>query len=114
MAKATFVQKGDNIDFTAAADIAYMDVVTLTDRIGVALENIANGATGTVTLTGVFEFPAATGPGKGKVTYTYADKGGGPFLRRSGGGHGQRQSPDCGPKGILGRNQQRHYPHING
>jgi predicted RecA/RadA family phage recombinase len=64
MAKATFVQKGDNIDFTAAADIAYMDVVTLTDRIGVALENIANGATGTVTLTGVFEFPAATGSGK--------------------------------------------------
>ncbi len=65
MAKATFVQKGDNIDYTAGADIAYMDVVALTDRIGVALENIANGATGTVTLTGVFDFPAATGSGKG-------------------------------------------------
>ncbi len=64
MAKATFIQKGDNIDYTAAADIGYMDVVPLTDRIGVALENIANGATGTVTLTGVFEFPAATGSGK--------------------------------------------------
>ncbi|WP_303839416.1 DUF2190 family protein [Selenomonas ruminantium] len=64
MAKATFVQKGDNIDYTAAADIGYMDVVALTDRIGVALENIANGATGTVTLTGVFDFPAATGSGK--------------------------------------------------
>ena len=64
MAKATFIQKGDNIDYTAAADIGYMDVVALTDRIGVALEAIANGGTGTVTLTGVFEFPAATGSGK--------------------------------------------------
>ena len=64
MAKASFVQKGDNIDYVAAADIGYMDVVVLTDRIGVALEAIANGATGTVTLTGVFDFPAATGSGK--------------------------------------------------
>lgn len=64
MAKASFVQKGHNIDYTAAADTGYMDVVVLTDRIGVALEDIANGATGTVTLTGVFDFPAATGSGK--------------------------------------------------
>lgn len=63
MAKATFVQTGDNIDYTAASDIEYMDVVKLTDRIGVALEAIASGDTGTVTLTGVFDLPAATGSG---------------------------------------------------
>ena len=63
MAKATFVQTGDNIDYTAASDIEYMDVVKLTDRIGVALEAIPNGETGTVTLTGVFDIPAATGNG---------------------------------------------------
>ena len=37
----------------------YMEVVPLAARIGVALEAIAKGATGTVTLTGVFRLPAA-------------------------------------------------------
>ena len=54
MATATFVQRGENIDYVAAADTAYMEVVPLAARIGVALEAIAKGATGTVTLTGVF------------------------------------------------------------
>lgn len=61
MAKAVFVQKGDNIDFTAADAVEYMDVVPLEDKVGVALENIPAGGTGTVTLTGAFSFPAATG-----------------------------------------------------
>lgn len=61
MATATFVQRGENIDYVAAADTAYMEVVPLAARIGVALEAIAKGATGTVTLTGVFRLPAATG-----------------------------------------------------
>lgn len=62
MAKqAAFVQKGNNIDYTAAADIAYGDVVPLETRIGVALEDIAAGATGSVTVTGVFEAAAVTG-----------------------------------------------------
>ncbi len=60
MAKAVFVQKGENIDFTAANDIEYMEIVPLTTRIGVALEAIASGETGTVSLTGVYEMPAAS------------------------------------------------------
>ncbi|MDF2631428.1 MAG: hypothetical protein K0Q85_24 [Caproiciproducens sp.] len=59
MAKeATYIQRGDNIDYTAAADIAYGAVVPLVTRIGVALESIATGATGSVTITGVFEAAA--------------------------------------------------------
>lgn len=62
MAKqASYVQKGDTIDFTAAADVAYNDVVSLGTRVGVALENIPNGATGSVAVTGVFEAAAVTG-----------------------------------------------------
>jgi predicted RecA/RadA family phage recombinase len=60
MAKAVFVQKGENIDYTAASDIGYMDVVPMASCIGVALEEIASGATGAVSLTGVYELPAAT------------------------------------------------------
>ena len=58
---AKFVEKGDNIDYTAASDLAYMEVVPLASRVGVALEPIAAGSVGTVTLTGAFEMPAATG-----------------------------------------------------
>lgn len=65
MAKAVFVQKGENIDYTAASDIGYMEVVPLTSCIGVALEEIASGATGTVSLTGVYELPAAADLGTG-------------------------------------------------
>lgn len=60
MAKAVFVQKGENIDYTAASNIEYMEIVPLTTRIGVALEAIAAGETGTVSLTGVYEMPAAS------------------------------------------------------
>lgn len=61
MATATFVQRGENIDYVAKSNTAYMEVVPLAARIGVALEAIAKGETGTVTLTGVFQLPAATG-----------------------------------------------------
>lgn len=60
MAKAVFVQKGENIDYTAANAIEYMEVVPLAACIGVALEAIEAGATGTVSLTGVYELPAAS------------------------------------------------------
>lgn len=60
MAKAVYVQKGDIIDYTAGKATGYLDVVTLTTRVGVALEDIAKGATGSVALTGVYELPAAS------------------------------------------------------
>ena len=61
MAKAIFVQKGNNIDYTPNSAVEYMEIIPLEDCVGVALEAIAANETGTVTLTGVFEFPAATG-----------------------------------------------------
>lgn len=65
MAKAVFVQKGDNIDYKAESAVEYMDVVPMASCIGVALEPIANGKTGTVSLTGVYELPAAADLGTG-------------------------------------------------
>lgn len=59
MAIATYVKKGENIDYTATAAVAYMEVVPLASCIGVALTPIEKGATGTVSLTGVYELPAA-------------------------------------------------------
>ncbi len=55
-----YIQEGKTIDYTnaGAAAIAYGDVVGLTNRIGIAGENIAVGATGSVHVTGVYEFPA--------------------------------------------------------
>ena len=57
---ATYVQRGDNIDYTAAADVAYMEVVPLAARIGVALMEIPKGEMGTLTLVGAFRLSAAT------------------------------------------------------
>lgn len=58
---AKYWQKGEAIDYTAAADIAAGDVVNLATRIGVAAADIAAGETGAVHVTGVFEMPKATG-----------------------------------------------------
>lgn len=49
-----FVQPGEVIDYTAGANIASGQVVLMGVRIGVALAAIANGATGSVQVTGVF------------------------------------------------------------
>lgn len=56
-----YIQKGDVIDLLNGGPlaIAYGSVVNLTNRIGVAAENIAAGATGSLYVTGVFELPAA-------------------------------------------------------
>ena len=52
-AVAKYVQKGDNIDYAAAANVAYMEVVPLKSRIGVSVETIAAGD-----VTGAYEIPA--------------------------------------------------------
>lgn len=59
--KATYVQRGDNIDYTATDTLAYMEVVPLAARIGVALSEIKKGEMGSVTIVGAFRLPAATG-----------------------------------------------------
>ena len=59
--KATYIQRGDNIDYTATDTLAYMEVVPLAARIGIALTEIPKGEMGTITLVGAFRLPAATG-----------------------------------------------------
>lgn len=56
--QAVYLQSGDVIDYTAAANIAVGDVVPLGSRVGVAVTDIANGATGAVSIDGVYEMPA--------------------------------------------------------
>lgn len=52
-----YVYSGDVVDYTAGADIASGDVVVIGQQIGIALVDIANGATGSVALDGVFTVP---------------------------------------------------------
>lgn len=58
---ASYVQKGDIIDYTAASNIAAGDVVVIGTLVGVATQAIASGAVGAVTIDGVVDVPVATG-----------------------------------------------------
>lgn len=58
---AIFVQVGDVIDYTAAEDLSFGDVVDLSTRIGVAGAAIARDAAGPVQVTGVYRIPKASG-----------------------------------------------------
>lgn len=52
-----YVQPGDVIQVTAGADITSGQVVKVGQILGVALTDIANGATGSVAIRGVFTCP---------------------------------------------------------
>lgn len=52
-----YVSAGDVIQFTAGADISSGDVVVIGKILGVALQDIANGATGSVAIRGRFNCP---------------------------------------------------------
>ena len=52
-----FVQEGEVIDHTAAANITSGQVVRIGQLLGVALTDIANGDTGSVQIKGVFTVP---------------------------------------------------------
>jgi predicted RecA/RadA family phage recombinase len=56
-----YVQDGDVVQHTAAANIAAGDVVVMSNMLGVALVDIANGATGSVAVKGVFTLPKVAG-----------------------------------------------------
>lgn len=58
---AIFYQTGDVIDYTAAENLSFGDVVDLTTRIGVAGADIAKDAAGPVQVTGVYRIPKASG-----------------------------------------------------
>lgn len=59
MAKASYMQKGDVIDYTNAAETAveYHDVLVIGSLVGVAEEPITKGSTGSVAIVGVFNLP---------------------------------------------------------
>lgn len=64
MAKATYWQKGQSIDYTnPSADTVIFagDVIELGSRIGVAGTEIPGGGTGSVVTEGVFILPHSTG-----------------------------------------------------
>lgn len=54
------VQTGNIIQYTAGADITSGSVVKMGQILGVALTDIANGATGSVAVSGVFTVPKVT------------------------------------------------------
>lgn len=58
---AIFYQIGDVIDYTAAENLSFGDVVDLSTRIGVAGAAIAKDAAGPVQVTGVYRIPKASG-----------------------------------------------------
>jgi len=62
MAKATFWQKGEKIDYKNAGTevIGNGDIVVIGSKIGVAGNEIAVGATGSLVLSGIFKMPKGT------------------------------------------------------
>lgn len=61
MATATFVQDGNSLDYTPSADVSGGSVVVQGDLIGVVKRDIAANTLGALAVTGVFDFPKATG-----------------------------------------------------
>jgi predicted RecA/RadA family phage recombinase len=70
MAK-NYIQEGDVLDHIAAAAIGSGDVVLMGKRIGVAVADIASGATGSVAVEGVFNLPKVVtqAPAQGALLY---------------------------------------------
>ena len=53
--KARYVQRGESIDFTPAADVAAGDIVKVGNLVGVAKLDIRTGERGALALCGVYE-----------------------------------------------------------
>lgn len=56
-----YVQPGDQLTITAGADISSGDVVVVGSLLGIAAVDIKSGATGTVSLQGVYTCPKVAG-----------------------------------------------------
>ena len=61
MATATFIHQGDTIDYTPGADVGAGDVVVQNELVGVAKQDIPANTLGSLSVSGVFDFPKATG-----------------------------------------------------
>ena len=71
---ASYVQKGDVLDYTPAAAVAAGDVVVIGSLVGVAPVAIAANAMGSLSIDGVFSMPCATGA-QGSAINWYAVSG---------------------------------------
>ena len=60
---ASFVHDGKSIDYTPGADVTAGDVVVQGELVGVAKVDIPANTLGALAVTGVFDFPKATGAG---------------------------------------------------
>jgi predicted RecA/RadA family phage recombinase len=65
MAITTFVHEGRAIDYTPTANVAAGDVVVQGDLVGVARSPIPANTPGSLAVSGVFDFPKASGAGTG-------------------------------------------------
>jgi predicted RecA/RadA family phage recombinase len=60
---AKYVQRGEAVDYTPVAAVQSGDVVVQGELLGVAKLAIPAGKLGALAVTGIFEFPKATGGG---------------------------------------------------
>lgn len=58
-----YIQTGDAVDYTPVAEVNAGDVVVQGDLVGVAKLDIPAGKLGALAVTGLFDFPKATGSG---------------------------------------------------
>ncbi len=74
---ASYVQKGDVVDYTPASAVAAGDVVVIGSLVGVAPRAIAANALGSLAIEGVWEMPCATGAtgAQGSAINWYATSG---------------------------------------
>jgi predicted RecA/RadA family phage recombinase len=72
-----YIQPGEVCEYTAGANIDSGDLIAINNRAGVALTDIANGATGSVALTGVYTVPKTAGAtwSVGQAIYVIAATG---------------------------------------
>ena len=90
---ALFVQDGNAIDYVPGADVTAGDVVVQGDLVGVAKKDISAGSLGALAVSGVFDFPKATGVGTAiaagaKVYWDEADQQASEEADESGSGSG--------------------------
>ena len=60
-----YIQTGDAVDYTPGANVSAGDVVVQGELVGVAKLDIQTGKLGALAVTGIFDFPKATGAGTG-------------------------------------------------
>ncbi len=63
MATAQFIHDGHYVDYTPTADVSAGDVIVQGDLVGIAKGDIEANRLGAVAVSGVFDFPKASGVG---------------------------------------------------